>query len=140
MKCILLLIVIVGISMPVGAQHSDGKVLPPSQSASANAFRVSLSVSPYTELMFISGVVFTDGEVSASSPEQLQQLYMKHGANEVYTRIGTARTYTVGFGDHSLDPGLARARMAQALGLPFNPELGLFNIYGDIRWQASSEF
>jgi arabinogalactan endo-1,4-beta-galactosidase len=140
MKCILLLIVIVGISMPVDAQRSDGKVQPPSQSASANGFRASLSVSPYTELMFKSGVVFTDGEVSASSPEQLQQLYMRHGANEVYTRIGTARTYTKGFGDHSLDRGLARARMAQALGLPFNPELGLFNIYGDIRCEPPPNF
>ena len=52
MKCILLLIVIVGFRcrlvplMTVGATTFA--------IASANAFRVSLSVSPYTELMFMS--------------------------------------------------------------------------------------
>jgi arabinogalactan endo-1,4-beta-galactosidase len=34
-----------------------------------------------------------------------------------------------------MDRGLERARMAAALHLPFNPELGLFNVYGDIRCQ-----
>jgi arabinogalactan endo-1,4-beta-galactosidase len=39
-----------------------------------------------------------------------------------------------------MDRGLDRARMSKALGLPFNPELGLFNIYGDIRCQPAPDF
>jgi len=39
-----------------------------------------------------------------------------------------------------MDRGLERARMAAALHLPFNPELGLFNIYGDIRCQPAPDF
>jgi arabinogalactan endo-1,4-beta-galactosidase len=38
--------------------------------------------------------------------------------------------------EHALD----RARTAKALNLPLNPELGLFNIYGDIRCQPSPDF
>ena len=103
-------------------------------------FRISLSVSPFTELLFKRGIVFTDGQVTARNPEELQRLYVKYGANEVYARIATTRSYRTGFGDHSLNKGLERARLAKALNLPFNPELGLFNIYGDIRCQPSPDF
>ena len=103
-------------------------------------FRISLSVSPFTELLFKSGMVFTDGQVTAKNPEELQRLFVKYGANEVYARIATTRAYRMGFGDHSVNRGLERARMAKTLNLPFNPELGLFNIYGDIRCQPSPDF
>src|SRR5713226_41461 len=103
-------------------------------------FRISLSVSPFTELLFKRGIVFTDGRVTARNPEELQRLYVKYGANEVYARIATRRSYRTGFGDHSVNKGLERARLAKALNLPFNPELGLFNIYGDIRCQPSPDF
>ena len=65
---------------------------------------------------------------------------MSHGANEVYARIATTQKYRTGFGDHSMDAGLKRARLAAALNLPLNPELGLFNIYGDIRCQPAPDF
>ena len=103
-------------------------------------FRISLSVSPFTELLFKRGIVFTDGQVTARNAEELQRLYVRYGANEVYARIATTRSYRTGFGDHSLNKGLERARLAKALNLPFNPELGLFNIYGDIRCQPSPDF
>jgi len=103
-------------------------------------FRVSLSVSPFTEILLRTGATFSDGKMTASTPEELQRLFMKHGANEVYARIGTRRAYSVGFGDHSLNKGLERARMAKSLGLPFNPEIGLFSIYGDVRCQPSPDF
>ena len=103
-------------------------------------FRISLSVSPFTELLFKRGIVFTDGQVAARNPEELQRLYVRYGANEVYARIATTRSYRTGFGDHSVNKGLERARLAKALNLPFNPELGLFNIYGDIRCQPSPDF
>ena len=54
--------------------------------------------------------------------------------------IATTQKYTIGSGDHSMDRGLERARMAKSLRLPFNPELGLFNIYGDARCQPPPDF
>jgi arabinogalactan endo-1,4-beta-galactosidase len=103
-------------------------------------FRVSVSVSPFTELLFRSGITFTDGKATARNPEDLQRLFVSHGANEVYARIATTQRYRTGFGDHSMDRGLERARMAKALNLPFNPELGLFNIYGDVGCQPAPDF
>jgi arabinogalactan endo-1,4-beta-galactosidase len=107
---------------------------------SADDFRVSLSVSPFTEAVLASGTTFTDGTLTAATPADLQRLFVSHGANEVYTRIATTQTYRIGNGDHSMDRGLERARMAAALRLPLNPELGLFNIYGDIRCQPAPDF
>jgi hypothetical protein len=107
---------------------------------SAQDFRVSLSVSPFLELLLSSRLTFSDGSTSAATVEQLQRLFVSHGSNEVYARIATTQKYSAGFGDHSMDRGLERARLAAALKLPFNPELGLFNIYGDIRCQPPPDF
>jgi hypothetical protein len=106
----------------------------------AQEFRVSLSVSPFTETVLNSGTTFTDGTVTATTVEAVQQLFVRHGSNEVYARIATTRKYRTGSGDHSMDRGLERARMAAALHLPLNPELGLFHIYGDIRCQPAPDF
>jgi hypothetical protein len=97
-------------------------------------------VSPFTEIVLNSGTSFSDGSITATTVEGLQRLFVRHGANEVYARIATTQKYRTGFGDHSMDRGLERARMAAALHLPFNPELGLFNIYGDIRCQPAPDF
>ncbi len=105
-------------------------------SAFAQDFRVSLSVSPFTELVLDSGTTFSDGRINAATVEDVERLFVSHGANEVYARIATTRKYRTGFGDHSLE----RARLAAHLRLPFNPELGLFNIYGDIRCQPAPDF
>jgi hypothetical protein len=90
--------------------------------------------------MFRYGVTFTDGQIKAKNPQALQELFANHGANEVYARIATTQRYRSGFGDHSMERALVRARMAKALNLPLNPELGLFNIYGDARCQPSPDF
>jgi arabinogalactan endo-1,4-beta-galactosidase len=106
----------------------------------AKDFRISVSVSPFAEVRFAGGFVFTDGKVTAKNPEELQRMFATHGANEVYARIATTQKYRIGSGDHSMERGLERARMAAALNLPFNPELGLFKIYGDIRCQPPPDF
>jgi arabinogalactan endo-1,4-beta-galactosidase len=98
-------------------------------------FRASVSISPFTESVLSRGVTFTDGAFTASTPEELQRLFVRYGATEVYARIATAPRATQGDADHSLARGLDRARLAAKLGLPFNPELGLFDIYGDVRCQ-----
>ncbi len=63
----------------------------------------------------------------------MQKMMVAHGANEVSARIGTLRSFQLGNGDHSVTRGLELARMAKELGLPFNPEIGLFRSYGDPR-------
>jgi arabinogalactan endo-1,4-beta-galactosidase len=103
-------------------------------------FRVSISVSPFTEILFHAGITFSDGRATARTPEELQRLFAGHGANEVFARIATTRKHGMGFGDHSMEKGLERARMARALNLPFNPELGLFDSYGDVRCQPAPDF
>lgn len=108
--------------------------------AANHPFRISLSVSPFTNLMIASGVTFTDGKRHARTDEELQRLFVAQGATEVYARIATKRTSYSGASDHSLEHGLARARLAKELGLPFNPELGLFEIYGDVQLQPSPDF
>jgi arabinogalactan endo-1,4-beta-galactosidase len=112
----------------------------PQSSPPAKDFRISLSISPFAEVRFAGGFVFTDGKVTAKNPEELQRMFAAHGANEVYARIATTQKYRIGNGDHSMERGLERARMAAALNLPFNPELGLFSIYGDIRCQPPPDY
>ena len=119
-----------------GAAVSDSPWLP----AGPAPFRVAISVSPFTELLFSTGIVYSDGKATAKTVEELQKMFVAHGANEVYARIATSRAKTPGFGDHSLDRGLMRARLAKSLGLPFNPELGLFKVYGDVRCQPAPDF
>jgi arabinogalactan endo-1,4-beta-galactosidase len=106
----------------------------------AQTFRISISVSPFTEMRLQSGITFTDGSLTASTPAELQKLFAVHGANEVYARIATTQHYSIGNGDHSMDRGLDRAQIAATLNLPLNPELGLFNIYGDVRCQPAPDF
>ncbi len=119
--------------------HAASRAFHP-PAATQSPFRVAVSVSPFAELMFSSGLVFTDGKSTARTVDELQKMFVAHGANEVYARIATSRKNTPGFGDHSFDRGLMRARLAKSLGLPFNPELGLFKAYGDVRCQPSPDF
>jgi arabinogalactan endo-1,4-beta-galactosidase len=104
-------------------------------SYAAAQFRVSLSVSPFTESLLARGIQFTDGTMTSNTLEEVQRLFVKYGATEVYARIATAPHATQGPADHSLARGLERARIAAKLGLPFNPEIGLFDVYGDVRCQ-----
>ncbi|HAX25320.1 MAG TPA: glycosyl hydrolase family 53, partial [Chloroflexi bacterium] len=103
-------------------------------------FRCALSVSPFTELVLKEGITYTDGNLTASSTEELQRLFVAHGATELYARFGTQRKFTYGNHDHSVERGLERARLAAKLNLPFNPELGLFAQYGDITHQPEPDF
>ena len=87
-------------------------------------FRTSLSViSPFSEEVLAS-LALTDGEVTARTLRELQGLYNRHGATEVYMRIATKKVA-------GQPNGLDRARFARDLGMPYNPELGLFGGYGD---------
>jgi hypothetical protein len=112
-----------------------------SRAASAgSSFRVSLSVDPFTEQVLSRGITYADGTVRARDTESLQRLYMAHGATEVYARIRTKSKVLPGNGDHGIERGLERARLAKKLNLPFNPELGLWGTYGDMSGQPPPDF
>ncbi|WP_106400503.1 glycosyl hydrolase 53 family protein [Actinocorallia populi] len=113
---------------PAGAAGPGGRV-----------FRSALSVSPFTELV-LGSVALTDGTRTARTVEQVQRLFKAHGATEVYARIATLRDAPSGEAQHGLVRGLQRARLARSLGQPFNPEIGLFAVYGDISYQPEPDF
>ena len=93
--------------------------------AAKRSFRNSLSVGIDTERLLRQGVVYGDGRRTAATLEELQRLYVAHGSSEVYARIGTRKA-----SGNSLEQGLTRARLANALGLPLSPEVGLWESYG----------
>ena len=104
------------------------------------SFRVALSVSPFSEILFNAGLSFTDGRSTATSSSELTQLYMDYGANEIFARISTERATSAIGEDRSLDKGLLRAQLAVSLDLPLNAELGLFGSYGDHSCQTPPDF
>jgi Glycosyl hydrolase family 53 len=139
---------------PDGAVPSaDAQVLPeaapPSPDAfstpdatNSSSFRISVSPSPFAEILFKNALRLTDGPRAATDLGSLVDLFAAHGATEVFARIGTRKTKLAGTGDidSSLAPALARAQIAAERGLPLNPELGLFRTYGDVSCQTPPDF
>ncbi|MEU2121652.1 glycosyl hydrolase 53 family protein [Nocardia niwae] len=110
------------------------------QAAEPAEFRNALSVSPFTEQV-LSQTTLTDGTVSARNPLELQRLFNRHGANEVYARIATRRIVSDGDGASGFELGIQRAALAAELGMAFNPELMLSGIYGDtFTYQVPPDF
>ena len=110
------------------------------QAHTASTFRNSTSLSPFAEYLLNVGVSFTDGRQTARNAEQLQRMFVSHGATEVYARMSTRRGFRQELGDHSIQRALDRARMARAIGIPLNPEIGLFSYYGDVSHQPEPDF
>ena len=54
----------------------------PQEQRVVHDFRVAISVSPFTELIFRAGITFTDGKVTAKTPEELQRLFIAHYAGD----------------------------------------------------------
>lgn len=90
--------------------------------------------------MIRDGIVFTDGRRTAASLEQLQRMFIAHGATEVSALISTMTPATGPDADGSLATGLTRAALARSLGIPFVPQLGLWKTYGDSGLQPSPDF
>jgi arabinogalactan endo-1,4-beta-galactosidase len=97
-------------------------------------------VSPFTGVLFANGASFSDGSKSASDAASLEAMYVAHGANEVYARISTEKKKTMAPDDHSEETALVWATLARSLGLPLNPELGLWKHYGDITCEPAPDF
>jgi Glycosyl hydrolase family 53 len=96
----------------------------------APGFRNSLSISPFAETV-LESCALTDGISTAGTLAELQQLYNRHGATETYQRIATLKNDNQGDDELGWARGLDRARLSRVLGMPFNPELGLWAQYGD---------
>jgi hypothetical protein len=102
-------------------------------------FRVSLSVSPVAEAV-LGSLALTDGRHAASSVSDLQRLFNRYGATEVFARVATLKHARDRDAEYGFARALERARLARHLGLPLNPELGLWAVYGDITHQPAPDF
>ena len=125
-------------------------------SPSAEPFRVALSLSPFTLNQFEAGYTFKVGDKTASTPEELQQIYRSVGSTEMYVRLATKRhkTYkadgtldnkTDGEKDenanvHTFDQVMQTCRIAAALNIPINPEVMCAYIYMDMDGTQAPRF
>ena len=124
--------------------------------ADAEPFRVALSLSPFTLNQFEAGYTFQVGEQTATTPKELQQIYMQQGATEMYVRLATKRhkTYkadgtldntTDGKPDenanvHTFDQVMQSCRLAAELNIPINPEVMCAYIYMDMDGTQAPRF
>ncbi len=130
----------VGAGAAVTLPAARALAVPVAQSARCGrSFRTSLSVSPFAEGV-LGRIAITDGRHTARSVKELQELFVRHGAGEVYARIATRREDVQNGAAMGFARGLERARLARSLGLPFNPELGLWATYGDATGQPAPDF
>jgi len=99
-------------------------------------FRLSLSISPYRMRFAEEGVTFTDGEGTARSPMELQQLFNRHGATEMWVRINTRKSGN----QHAFENSLEPLRIAAELNMSVNPELMCVGSYMDMSKQDTVDF
>lgn len=105
-------------------------------------FRLSLCVSPYMMGFAEQGISFSDGAMTAASPLELQQLYNRHGATEMWVRINMRKRgmHPASETDHAFENSLGQLRIAKELDLPVNPELMCVRDYMDMSKQDSADF
>ena len=125
--------------------------------ATDEPFRVALSLSPFTLKQFEFGYSFKVGDQTATTPEELQQIYIDKGATEMYVRLATKRhkTYnadhvtlkdsTDGKPDenanvHTFDQVMQTCRIAASLNIPINPEIMCAYIYMDMDGTQAPRF
>ena len=126
------------------------------QENDAEPFRVALSLSPFSLKQFQEGYTFVVGDRTASTPEELQQIYRDLGSTEMYVRLATKRhiTYnadgtldntTDGKPDenanvHTFDQVMQTCRIAAQLDIPINPEVMCAYIYMDMDGTQAPRF
>ena len=121
-----------------------------SAKADSEPFRVALSLSPFSLNQFDKGYSFVVGDKSASTPEELQNIYRELGSTEMYVRIATKRHVTdedVTDGEpdenanvHTFDQGIRLCQIAAELGIPINPEIMCAYTYMDMDKQQAPRF
>lgn len=96
-------------------------------------------VSPVTEAV-LGSLSLADGRRTASTVRAVQRLFNRHGATEVFVRVATRTQARLVDAEYGLARALERARLARDLGMPLNPKLGLWAVYGDITRQPAADF
>lgn len=126
------------------------------QTSETEPFRVALSLSPFTLNQFDQGYTFKVGDQTATTPEEMQQIYNDLGSTEMYVRLATKRhkTYngdgtldntTDGKADenanvHTFDQVMQTCRIAAQLDIPINPEVMCAYIYMDMDGTQAPRF
>ena len=126
------------------------------QTSETEPFRVALSLSPFTLNQFEQGYTFKVGDQTATTPEELQQIYSDLGSTEMYVRLATKRhkTYnpdgtldntTDGKADenanvHTFDQVIRTCQIAAQLDIPINPEVMCAYIYMDMDGTQAPRF
>jgi arabinogalactan endo-1,4-beta-galactosidase len=123
----------------VAALPARPAVAKSARGCAGRGFRVSLSVSPFTEAV-VGAVSLTDGRRTARTITGVQRLLNQHGATEVFVRVATRESASDRRGEYGFAHAIERARLAAHLGMPLNPELGLWAVYGDITHQPAPDF
>ena len=113
-------------------------------------FRVALSLSPFSLNQFEKGYKFNVNNKTASTPEELQNIYRELGSTEMYVRIATKRHVTAeditdGEPDenanvHTFDQGIRLCQIAKELDIPINPEIMCAYTYMDMDKQQAPRF
>ena len=127
-------------SMQIAKKQNKGDKT--SDKKAPDDFRVALSLSPFSLPQFQKGYTFTVGDKTATTPEELQQIYMELGSTEMYVRIATKRHVTSenttdGEPDenanvHTFDQGIKLCQIAATLDIPINPEIMCAYTYMDM--------
>lgn len=140
LKTTVLFLVLLVLSACGGGGGGNKKNNPPPADNPPTFNRIALSVSPFSEIIFDASLTMTDGQLNANSIDSLSNFYMTYGGNEIFARLSTERTTSAIGEDRSLAQAVNRANHANSLGLPLNPELGLFGSYGDASCQTMPDF
>jgi arabinogalactan endo-1,4-beta-galactosidase len=118
--------------------HAEDGGADPAVRRRARRFRTSLSVSPFTESV-LAVTALQAGHRTATTVADVQKIFNRAGATEVFVRVATVDE-TPGNRGGGATRAIERARLAKRLGMPLNPELGLWAYYGDIALQPSPDF
>ena len=136
--------------------ENNGEKKKPVIAENNEPFRVALSLSPFSLNQFEQGYTFNVNGRTATTPEELQQIYRDLGSTEMYVRIATKRHVTAentvdGVEDenanvHTFDQAIRLCQIASELDIPINPEIMCAYTYMDMmnsqgpRFQEYPEF
>ena len=96
-------------ALPFAKKQKGGNIT--AATKTPDEFRVALSLSPFSLNQFEQGYTFNVNGRTASTPEELQQIYRDLGSTEMYVRIATKRHVTAeNTVDGVLDQPLSLAR------------------------------
>jgi len=105
-----------------------------------SSFRTSLCVSSFARDFAGDGTVYTDGERTATTWGELQDLFVAHGGNEVFIRLNTQKSASKRVGGATMEDAEDFLRLAVERDLPVNPELMCVGDYMDFMRQDAPDF